>query len=53
MGTIKALLHNYLWLGSENTTRSRVSWDEYELPKEVGGLNLTSLEDAMKPLMSK
>lgn len=41
----------YVRLGSENMTIYRVSWDDYVLPKKVGGLRLTFLEDAMRALM--
>ena len=53
LGRIKALLHNYLWSRSENTTKARVNWDDCTMPKKVGGLSLTSSEDAMKVLMNK
>ena len=53
LGKIKAFLRNYLWSGSENTTRARVSWDDCTMPKKVGDLSLTSPEHAMKALMSK
>lgn len=49
---IKALLCNYLCFGSENMARAWVSWD-CTLPKNVGGLNLISPDDAMKALMSQ
>ena len=48
LGRIKALLHKYLWSGSWNTTRARVSWDDCVMPKKVGGLSIISPEDAMK-----
>ena len=50
---IKALLCNFLWLGLVNTTRSRVSWDDYVLLKKVGGLSLASPKDVMRALISK
>jgi hypothetical protein len=50
---IKPLLCSYLWSRSENTTRARVNWGDYIMPKKVGGLSLTLPEDAMKALMSK
>jgi hypothetical protein len=50
---IKALLRSYLWCGTKNMTRTWVSWDKCMIPKKIGGLSLTSLEDAMKALMSK
>lgn len=50
---IKALLHNYLWCGSKNTTRSWLSWDKCMIPKKIGGLSVTSSEDAIKALISK
>jgi hypothetical protein len=50
---VKALLWNHLWYGSKNTARAQTSWDDYTLLKKVGGLSLTSLEDAMRALMSK
>ena len=53
LGNIKALLCNSLRSGSENMTISCVSWDDYVLPKKVGGLRLTFVEDAMRALMSK
>lgn len=52
MRQIKACC-NYLWSGFEHTTIARVNWDDCTMPKEVGGLSLTSLEDAMKAVMSK
>lgn len=53
LGEIKALLCNYLWYGSENMIRAHVSWDNYMMPKKVGGLSLISLEDAMRAFMCK
>lgn len=50
---IKALLRSYLWCGTKNMTRTWVSWDKCMIPKKIGGLSLTSSEDAMKALMSK
>ena len=50
---IKPLLRKYVWSGSENTARARVSWDDCTMPKKVGGLTIISPEDAMKALMSK
>lgn len=40
LGKIKALLCNYLWSSSENTTRVCVRWDDCTLPKKVGSLSL-------------
>jgi len=53
LGILKALLHNYLWYGSVNTTGARVNWDDYMMPKKVRGLSFLSPKDAMKALMSK
>ena len=49
----KALLRNCLWCGSKNMTCTRMSWDDCMILKKIGGLSLTSSEDAMKALMSK
>lgn len=50
---VKALLRNYLWCGSKNTTHTSRSWGDCMIPKKIGGLSLTSSQDAMKALMSK
>jgi hypothetical protein len=34
LGRIKALLRNYLWSGTESTTRARVSWDDCTCPRK-------------------
>lgn len=53
LGKVKALLPNHLWFGFENTACARTGRDDYAMAKKVGGLNLTSPEDAMKAPMSK
>ena len=46
LGKIKTLFRNYLWIGAKNATRAHASWDDYMMPKKVGGLSLILPKDA-------
>ena len=40
---IKGAICNYLWLGKEQLTRTRVTWREYRMQKKHGELGLLDL----------
>lgn len=51
--SVRGNLHNYLWSGSEHSSRTRVSWTDCCLPKLVGGLQLLDPEVSLNALLSK
>ena len=53
LGKIRGAIHNSLWLGKEQHTRTRVSWQECCLKKKYGGLGLVDPEAAKNNLLCK
>lgn len=49
----KPTLWSYLWYGFKNMAHTQVSWEDYMIPKKIGGQTLTSPKDVVKELLSK
>ena len=47
IGRIEALFHNYLWSGSQNIAKARVSWEDCTIFKKVRGVGLISPKNAI------
>ena len=50
---IRAMLCNYLWLGHEHHTRTRINWQDSSTKERIGGLGIINHEDAMTALLCK
>lgn len=51
MHKVKALLRNYLWVGSEHSARTRVNWLDCSAKKQIGGLDLIDPHEATVSLL--